>query len=270
MVVMKAVKAMKAMSATKKKLAAASASASASKGPILKEYGTMEGELGDDRSSMTRADKVALLDAKVRACVQRVRWQGHLVQPARDAPPLQPMGRHGASCGPSASAGDAIGHVAERSGREQGDGQASDGARMVQGRGIRVIVVRTCANNYESRWCWYAYSLYIHLYIYIYIYVYIHTDGSYKMRRNPRNPKFIEYLNVCETSEQKVKKSQSMAEHGDAWLQQAPKGGALLAKGAETRYLAPIIQQLCVESYSGFDGDEHRTMAGHFCPKCML
>ena len=45
---------------------------------------------------------------------------------------------------------------------------------------------------------------------------------------------------------------------------------ALIAKGATTRYLAPIIYQLCVESHSGSDRDEHRTMASHFCLKCML
>ena len=74
MVVMKA---MKVASAAKKKPAAApsatrkaasaSASASASKGPMLKEYGAIGSQLGDDRSSMTKSDKVALLDTTVRA-----------------------------------------------------------------------------------------------------------------------------------------------------------------------------------------------------------
>ena len=74
---MKATKATKATaSVTKKKPAAApqatSAPASArSKGPMLKEYETMESDLGTDRSSMTRSDKVALLDAKVRAYKER-------------------------------------------------------------------------------------------------------------------------------------------------------------------------------------------------------
>ena len=79
-VAMKAMKATKATKATasvtKKKPAAApqatSAPASArSKGPMLKEYETMESDLGTDRSSMTRSDKVALLDAKVRAYKER-------------------------------------------------------------------------------------------------------------------------------------------------------------------------------------------------------
>ena len=43
-------------------------------------------------------------------------------------------------------------------------------------------------------------------------------DGSYKMRRNPRNPKFFEYLNVCDSSEQKVKRSQTMGTQGSSKL----------------------------------------------------
>ena len=49
-------------------------------------------------------------------------------------------------------------------------------------------------------------------------------DGSYKMRRNPRNPKFFEYMNVCESSEQKVKTSQSMGTLGSSKLRKEEFG----------------------------------------------